>query len=303
MKLLIVDDSKAMQMLVRRTLRQAGYGDHAISEADDAEKALVAVRQDTPDLVLSDWNMPGASGLDLLKSITSEGIKTRFGFVTSEGSDEMRQAAEAAGAEFLISKPFTVQAFQAALEPILGTAATSGASSVSTPTKPVAQMDAIPLRPGRLPQEGDLRRFLGELFGHSVDVNSGAKLALVPGPIVVASYEDSGGEVRALFAADIPGAVYLAAALSLIPGGPVKDAIKSKVLDPAIMASFREVANVLAAAIQGASGQHVKLVDVCAPPAKPSALTLALAKKPSARQDFRVEMSKYGAGIVSFILR
>ncbi|MCB9655471.1 MAG: response regulator [Deltaproteobacteria bacterium] len=302
MKLLIVDDSKAMQMLVRRTLRQAGYGDHDISEADDAEKALAAVRQQTPDLVLSDWNMPGASGLDLLKSISSEGIKTRFGFVTSEGSDEMRQAAEAAGAEFLISKPFTVQAFQAALEPILGGAA-SASPAASTPTKPVAQMDAIPLRPGRLPQDGDLRRFLGELFGQSVEVKSGAKLALVPGPVVVASYEDSGGEVRALFAADIPGAVYLAASLSLIPGGPVKDAIKSKFLDAAILASFREVANVLAAAIQGASGQHVKLVDVCAPPAKPSALTLALAKKPSARQDFRVELSKYGAGIISFILR
>jgi two-component system chemotaxis response regulator CheY len=76
--------------------------------------------EEEPDLVLSDWNMPEMTGIELHRALRGQGDTTPFGFVTSEGSPEMRQRAQDAGAMFLIAKPFTPEAFQAALEPVLG---------------------------------------------------------------------------------------------------------------------------------------------------------------------------------------
>jgi two-component system, chemotaxis family, chemotaxis protein CheY len=119
MKILIVDDSKAMRMIVKRTLRQAGYEDHMIEEAGNGVEALKSIQASAPDLVLADWNMPEMSGIELLQAIKQNGLTLKFGFVTSEGTPEMRQRAESEGALFLITKPFTTEAFQKVLAPVL----------------------------------------------------------------------------------------------------------------------------------------------------------------------------------------
>ncbi|PZR54156.1 response regulator [Xylanimonas oleitrophica] len=115
---LVTDDSRVMRQIVIRTLRQAGY-EWEIREAANGAEALEAIREDEPDVVLSDWNMPEMTGIDLLRRLRAEGYGTPFGFVTSEGSPEMRQTAEAAGALFLIAKPFTPEAFRDVIEPVL----------------------------------------------------------------------------------------------------------------------------------------------------------------------------------------
>jgi len=120
MKILIVDDSRVMRAIVTRTLRQAGYDQHDVVEAANGVEALDQVHNERPDLVLSDWNMPEMTGIELLHSLRSQGTDVPFGFVTSEGSEEMRARAQSAGAQFLIAKPFTAEAFQELLEPILG---------------------------------------------------------------------------------------------------------------------------------------------------------------------------------------
>ena len=120
MKILVADDSRVMRQIVIRTLRQAGYGGHEIVEAENGRDAFDKVHSEKPDLVLSDWNMPEMNGIDCLAALRSAGSQVKFGFVTSEGSDEMRQRAEAAGALFLITKPFTAETFDGALRDILG---------------------------------------------------------------------------------------------------------------------------------------------------------------------------------------
>ncbi len=120
MNILVVDDSRTMRMIVKKTLREAGYGDHTIEEADDGANALECIRSGSPDVVLSDWNMPNMNGIELLEAINSEGIKVKFGFVTTESTAEMRKRATDAGARFMIAKPFTVESFQDALGPIMG---------------------------------------------------------------------------------------------------------------------------------------------------------------------------------------
>jgi two-component system chemotaxis response regulator CheY len=114
MRILIVDDSRAMRMIVARTLKQTGRR-AKVSEAANGLEALAAIREDTPDLVLSDWNMPEMTGIELLRTLRGEGIRVPFGFVTSETTAEMREQAILAGAMFLIAKPFTADDFDEAL--------------------------------------------------------------------------------------------------------------------------------------------------------------------------------------------
>lgn len=114
-RVLIVDDSKAMRLIVRRTLRQAGFHDLELSEASNGQEALDVLSASPQDLVLSDWNMPEMTGIQLLGQLHAKGIRVRFGFVTTEGTPEMRATAMAAGALFLITKPFTPESVRAAL--------------------------------------------------------------------------------------------------------------------------------------------------------------------------------------------
>lgn len=119
MKILVVDDSKAMRMIVLRTLRQAGFGDHTVLEACDGREGLAAVDSASPDLVLSDWNMPEVNGIEFLRTLRASGNQVRFGFVTSESTEAMRTTASEAGALFLIGKPFTADTFAEALGSVL----------------------------------------------------------------------------------------------------------------------------------------------------------------------------------------
>ena len=116
MKVMIVDDSTAMRMIIKRTLRQAGFDKLDIVDAEDGRQAFAAIKAAPPDLVLSDWNMPNMTGLELLENLTKEGIKVTFGFVTTEATADMRDRATRAGARFLISKPFTPESFQETLK-------------------------------------------------------------------------------------------------------------------------------------------------------------------------------------------
>ena len=115
MKILVADDSRAMRSIVMRHIRQTGLADADIVQAADGEEALAATNQTEFDLILSDWNMPEMTGIELLEALRGSGDDTPFGFVTSETNPEMVERARAAGASFLIAKPFTVESFEKAL--------------------------------------------------------------------------------------------------------------------------------------------------------------------------------------------
>lgn len=120
MKILIADDSRAMRQVINFMLREAGYRGHTIIEAADGAQALEAAQSQTPDLVISDWNMPNMTGIEFLQKLREAGHTMPFGFVTTEVSAEMRNLANASGAAFLIGKPFTPGDFQMALDAYLG---------------------------------------------------------------------------------------------------------------------------------------------------------------------------------------
>lgn len=111
MRVLIADDSKAMRMIVLRTLRQTGMNVGDVFEADDGAIALDAVPTFAPDIIFSDWNMPNKTGIEFLRELRASGNNTPFGFVTSESNPAMREQAIEAGAAFLLCKPFNADQF------------------------------------------------------------------------------------------------------------------------------------------------------------------------------------------------
>lgn len=119
LRVIVADDSRVMRQIVIRTLRQAGYGDWEVLEAADGAEALQLALAQEPDLILSDWNMPEMTGIELLRQLNASGTDIPLGFVTSEGSPQMRELAESEGALFLIAKPFTPELFRETIDPLL----------------------------------------------------------------------------------------------------------------------------------------------------------------------------------------
>jgi len=113
MNVLLVDDSKAMRVMVRRALLQTGVCDLRVEEAENGSDALAKLAHGLPDLILSDWSMPEMTGIELLREIRSRGCGVRFGFITREAaSEQMRETAFQSGAQFILTKPFDVQHFR-----------------------------------------------------------------------------------------------------------------------------------------------------------------------------------------------
>ncbi|HET57475.1 MAG TPA: response regulator, partial [Deltaproteobacteria bacterium] len=83
-KVLVVDDFSTMRKVIRNLLKQLGYEN--IVEAEDGVAALEVLRSQKIDFVISDWNMPNMSGLELLKQVRADGSlsKTLFLMVTAE---------------------------------------------------------------------------------------------------------------------------------------------------------------------------------------------------------------------------
>ena len=117
MKFLVVDDSLTMRRIIKNSLQKLGFAD--VSEASTGLEALEEIGKGGINIVLTDWNMPEMDGIQVLRAMRRHGIDIPLGFVTSEGSAEMREQADAAGALFLIAKPFTAETFRDTIDPFL----------------------------------------------------------------------------------------------------------------------------------------------------------------------------------------
>jgi two-component system chemotaxis response regulator CheY len=116
---LIVDDFLTMRRIVRKILRDLDFED--IIEAEDGSAALDVLKRTRIDLIVSDWNMPRMTGLELLKEVRStESIKnTPFLMVTAESQKENIVEAVKAKVSNYIVKPFTAAVLEEKLAKIL----------------------------------------------------------------------------------------------------------------------------------------------------------------------------------------
>jgi len=118
MNVLIVDDFATMRRIIKGVLKQLGFSN--LIDAEDGEAALKELRKEKIGLIVSDWNMPNMTGLELLKAVRADANLKGIPFlmVTAEGQKENVIQAVQAGVSNYIVKPFTPETFNAKLQKI-----------------------------------------------------------------------------------------------------------------------------------------------------------------------------------------
>lgn len=115
-RILSVDDFSTMRRIVKNILRQLGYTN--VDEAENGAAALSTLKEKKYDLVISDWNMPVMTGIELLKNVRADpGLKaTPFLMVTAEAEKSQVVEAIEAGVNSYILKPFTAKLLEEKLQ-------------------------------------------------------------------------------------------------------------------------------------------------------------------------------------------
>lgn len=123
LRFLVVDDFSTMRRIVKNFLNDLGYSN--VTEADDGTTALPILKGGTVDFLVTDWNMPGMAGLDLLKAVRSDPAMAKLPvlLVTAEAKREQIVEAAQAGVNGYVVKPFTAQTLKEKIEKILASRA------------------------------------------------------------------------------------------------------------------------------------------------------------------------------------
>ena len=122
-KFLVIDDFATMRKIIKKVLSELGYT--RIEEAEDGKPALellkaAEARKDPFHFVISDWNMPGMTGIELLKNCKADAVLKNLPFMLVTAESEQKNIIEAAkaGAADYIVKPFNAQTLKTKLEKV-----------------------------------------------------------------------------------------------------------------------------------------------------------------------------------------
>ena len=118
MKILVVDDFATMRRIVRNLLRQLGFEN--IEEAEDGKQAFSKLKEIKCNFIISDWNMPNMTGIELLQNVRRDlELKSLpFLMVTAESEKEKVIEAIKSGVNNYIIKPFTAEILKEKMEKI-----------------------------------------------------------------------------------------------------------------------------------------------------------------------------------------
>jgi len=118
MKILIVDDFSTMRRIIKNLLRDLGFSN--TQEADDGVTALPMLKSGDFDFLITDWNMPGMSGIDLLRAVREDERLATLPvlMVTAEAKRDQIVEAAQAGVNGYVVKPFTAAALKEKIEKI-----------------------------------------------------------------------------------------------------------------------------------------------------------------------------------------
>ncbi len=118
MKILIVDDFSTMRRIIKNLLRDLGFSN--TQEADDGVTALPMLKSGNFDFLVTDWNMPGMTGIDLLKAVRADERLASLPvlMVTAEAKRDQIIAAAQAGVNGYVVKPFTAAALKEKIDKI-----------------------------------------------------------------------------------------------------------------------------------------------------------------------------------------
>ncbi|ODS23074.1 hypothetical protein AB835_10745 [Candidatus Endobugula sertula] len=238
MRILIVDDSRAMQTIVRRGIEQLGYDNLELKKAENGKDALNIIRVWEPELVLSDWHMPEMNGIELLKALNREMLGINIGFVTTESSDARIQEALDAGAQFVVQKPFDFKTLHEAVLPILQGSSESE-QTLNDPQVKHTHSDHI-----LLPSLETLGRTLNQSPNIEIQIKKISPLTLKDKqfPYLLGLYGDAKHKaVHAIAIADLNAACILGVSLGYVSEESAHIAQAERALPKIIMENCRQV--------------------------------------------------------------
>ena len=297
MKILIVDDSRAMQHIVKRGLEKLGYDDLEIVLASSGMDALKLAKEWKPKLILSDWHMPEMTGLELMHELSKGMLDIDIGFVTTESSPERIKEATDAGALFVVSKPFDVETLHNAVLPVLQRKGIKNPSLDIEDSPPKSSSDNLNLV---LPKSESLQKALKLLTVKEIEVAAkdiedpkGNWLPCVIGLFGV----DNQKSIKVVIVFDILAAMILGANADTVSKSMIDAAIKEKVIPKDVIANCERALHMISLVINREVGsKELTMISMSTLTTNIDKLAVLVGRKGVTRIDYGVSNKDYNDG-------
>jgi CheY-like chemotaxis protein len=295
MKILIVDDSKAMQHIVKRGLEKLGYNDLEIVLASNGIDALRLAKECKPELILSDWHMPEMTGLELMHELSKAMLDVDIGFVTTESSPERIKEATDAGALFVVRKPFDVETLHNAVLPALQRRQVKN---------PQLDADASPNESAELeivmPKSESLQKALKlltvkEILVSTKDIDDPQASWL---PCIIGLFGfDNKKNIKVVIVFDILGAMILGANSESVLKSTIDAAIKEKVIPKDVVANCERALNMISLVIdREVDDRELTMISMSTLTTNIDKLGALVGRKGVKRIDYNVSNKDYSNG-------
>lgn len=296
MKILIVDDSKATLEIVRRALEGFGYRRLSIEKTDNALEALEKVEHWQPEIILTDWHMPDMCGLELVQKVSSSYPDIKIAMITTVDDDEHIQKAKAAGASFVLSKPFDDVDLHQKLLPLV-----QGAEDSQFELDQLVEVQ----KELALPKLSQFEKLLKKVVNEDVELHNIRQQEFDESklPFLMAIYAD--GETqkpRAVAILDIYAVCVLASANPDISLEEMQKSIHSKVISKAIFETCQQALDKSALAFLDANtNKSLRLKKASFVPSAFDKLKVLFAKPADKRVDFSCQLQGMAQGRVTIV--
>ena len=296
MRVLIVDDSRAMQSIIKRSIQKAAFDGMEIKTASTGAEALDIIRIWHPDLVLTDWHMPEMDGLELMQRIEREMLDIKVGFITTENSPARIAEAQEAGAVFVVTKPFQDEELLALVRPVLENA---------TPRPSASEPAPEPIKTFRMPTALSFAEIINDFSRQEVLVEETSPIAVTSKqlPCLVGLLDDGITDVvRAVCVLELSTACILGAAMKNIPAEEVRAAIAKKTIPSVILEGCESLLQAVSTTIHDTQDEHdLRLSSINVVPKIFPKLETIYAESRGGRADFEIGMVGYGEGLMTII--
>lgn len=293
MKILIVDDSRAIQAIIRRSLQKEGFSDAEYRSASNGNEALSLIESWLPDLVITDWHMPGMTGLEMLQAIQQTlQHKVPIGFATTETVQERMNEAINNGAAFILHKPFSDRQLGDAVRQALTPKVTRKPES-DTEREPSIQVQPV----------DRLEHYLGQMLHSQVTLQEEGLIDLdhqiTPWTVAFYGIGDQ-SDVRGFCALDRPAMAIIGGRLANLP---LADTLPHRPLPPVIS---KQIAQMLKFSSQllftGTKDHPARLLRVQELTQVTPKLREFLAKE-HGRRAYRMRIEGYTSGLMILVAR
>lgn len=295
LRVLVVDDSRAIQAIIVRVLQNAGLGPMEIEMASNGDQALRMVTAHPPDLVISDWHMPVVSGIEMLQTLRQLGGNlVKVGFVTTETADRHLDQARSNGAVFVINKPFKDEVLLREVQAALA----DRVEQLKAPPPP-------PAPPSALDSETALSQLVKLQMGQipfRLIAAPGQTLEDLQLPHDLAMYALEGQKTPyALGILDVNACCILGGGGARLQPPPVRQAMQTAKPNVEMMQFADHFLRSAAGILHRADGVSVPALRIVNLVPKPFDKLQGLMQRNRGRSDYRISVPGYGEGRMAFI--